>query len=64
MVGLGRPVSRVEMNAKYAPLTPPFPNRRYPMLFLRPKTSKKHLTGTDTVIHGAQLLNVMMIFEN
>jgi hypothetical protein len=44
MVGLGRTVSRVEMNAKYAPLTPSFPNRRYPMLFLKPKAPKRALT--------------------
>src|ERR1035438_3088813 len=44
MVGLGRPVSRVEMNAKYAPLTPSFPNRRFPILFLRPKARKRALT--------------------
>src|ERR1035438_2830502 len=44
MVGLGRPVSRVEMNAKYAPWTPSFPNRRFPILFLRPKARKRALT--------------------
>src|ERR1035438_5275915 len=44
MVSLGRTVSRVEMNAKYAPLTPSFPNRRYPMLFLKPKAPKRALT--------------------
>jgi hypothetical protein len=53
MVGLGRPVSRVEMNAKYAPLTPAFPNKRYPMLFLRQKAPKKSLDKADDVIHGA-----------
>ena len=53
MVGLGRTVSRVKMNAKYAPLTPPFPNRRSPMLLLPRKARKKSLDKADTVIHGA-----------
>src|ERR1035438_5327712 len=44
MVSLGRTGSRGEMNAKYAPLTPSFPNRRYPMLFLKPKAPKRALT--------------------
>src|SRR5271157_749664 len=43
-LGLGRPVSRVEMNAKNAPLTPSFPNRRSPMLSLQPKGAKRALT--------------------
>jgi hypothetical protein len=39
------------MNAKYAPLTPAFPNKRYPMLFLRPKGAKKSLDKADDVIY-------------
>ena len=32
------------MNAKNAPLTPSFPNRRPTLLFFRPKTRKRALT--------------------
>jgi hypothetical protein len=44
MVGLGRPVSRVEMNAKNSALDTVLPKQCYPMLFLRPKARKRALT--------------------
>jgi len=44
MAGSGRLVSRAEMNAKYAPLIPAFPNRRSPMLLLRLKARRRALT--------------------
>src|ERR1700676_5564062 len=44
IVEVGRPVSRVEMNAKNAPLTPASPHRRLTTQFLRPRTIKIALT--------------------
>ena len=42
MVSLGRPVSRVEMNAKNAPLTPSFPNKTLPYALFTAKGLKKN----------------------
>src|ERR1035438_10035437 len=61
MVSLGRTVSRVEMNAKYAPLTPSFPNRRYPMLFLRPKTQKRALTKPTLSYTALQFTDQLLV---
>src|ERR1035438_2562100 len=61
MVSLGRTVSRVEMNAKYAPLTPSFPNRRYPMLFLKPKAPKRALTKPTLSYTGHSLPSWLII---
>src|SRR5208282_4170671 len=44
IVDVGRPVSRVEMNAKNAPLTPASPHRCFPAHFLRPRAVKNALT--------------------
>src|ERR1019366_8590468 len=44
IVEVGRPVSRVEMNAKNAPLTPASPHRRISTRFLRPRAAKIALT--------------------
>src|ERR1035437_1273540 len=43
-IQLGKPVSRVEMNAKNAPLTPASPQRRLSTQFLRPRAVKIALT--------------------
>ena len=52
IVDVGRPVSRVEMNAKNAPLTPASPRRRLPTHFLRPRAIKNALT-TPTLSYTA-----------
>jgi hypothetical protein len=54
------------MNAKYAPLTPPFPNRRFPMLSLQTKRPEKRLDNADAVIHGAPgcLCNVRFVLSH
>ena len=52
IVDVGRPVSRVEMNAKNAPLTPASPRRRLPTHFLRPRAIKNALT-TPTLSYMA-----------
>src|SRR6202790_3731102 len=44
IVGVESPVSRVEMNAKNAPLTPASPHRRLLTQFLRPRAVKTALT--------------------
>jgi len=44
IVEVGRPVSRVEMNAKGAPLTPACPHRRLSTRFSRPRAVKIALT--------------------
>ena len=52
IVDVGRPVSRVEMNAKNAPLTPASPHRRLSSHFLRPRAIKNALT-TPTLSYTA-----------
>jgi hypothetical protein len=44
IVEVGSPVSRVEMNAKGAPLTPACPHRRLSTRFSRPRAVKMALT--------------------
>jgi len=58
MVGLGRPVSRVEMNAKYSALDTVLPKQMLPYALFTAKGLKKSLDKADAVIHGAQLLKV------
>src|ERR1035438_2092344 len=55
MVGLGRSVSRVEMNAKYSALDTALPKQTLPYALFTAKGPEKSLDKADTVIHGAQL---------
>jgi hypothetical protein len=53
MVGLGRSVSRVEMNAKYSALDTALPKQTLPYALFTAKGPEKSLDKADTVIHGA-----------
>ena len=55
MVGLGRSVSRVEMNAKYSALDTALPKQTLPYALFTAKGPKKSLDKADAVIHGATL---------
>src|ERR1035437_11129065 len=52
IVEVGSPVSRVEMNAKSAPLTPASPHRRLSTAIFTAKGRKNCLDKADAVIHG------------
>jgi hypothetical protein len=52
-VGLGRPVSRVEMNAKNSALDTGLPKQTLHPAFFTAKGLKKSLDKADAVIHGA-----------
>jgi len=54
MVGLGRSVSRVEMNAKYSALDTALPKQTLPYALFTAKGPEKSLDKADTVIHGAR----------
>ncbi len=54
MVGLGRSVSRVEMNAKYGALDTALPKQTLPYALFTAKGPEKSLDKADTVIHGAR----------
>ena len=54
-MGLGRPVSRVEMNAKNSALDTGLPKQTLHPAFFTAKGLKKSLDKADAVIHGATL---------
>src|ERR1035438_5007444 len=59
IVDVERPVSRVEINAKNAPLTPASPHRRLLTHFLRPRAVKNALTR-PTQSYTVNILEVLL----